>query len=84
MDDVRDDSRRRAEAALLAAIARLLPRHHSRGNACLVGFASAFDPRPRIRRTWLSEGEGMWADWAALGGDLRDAMTEADRSRSTQ
>lgn len=85
MDDVRGHVRNQAEAtAFWEAIVRMLQRSKPEGNACLIGFGAAFDPLPRMRRTWLSEGEGLWADWTGLGCDLRSAMTQVDRSRSPE
>ena len=85
MDDVREQVRQRAEAtAFWEAIVRMLQRHKPERNACLIGFGSAFDPLPRTRKTWLSEKEGLWADWTELGCDLRSAMTQVDRSKTPQ
>lgn len=76
----RRNGRRALEAEVFAfwrALVRDLrrSRHHTR-NPLLDGYASAFDPRPRAYRGWLSEAEGMWADWAELGCDLRQAMED--------
>ena len=63
-------------------VRQLHGRYHA-GNPYLLGFFSGLDPRPRMMVKPLSEAEGMWADWASLGCDLRSAMDHVARHRLT-
>lgn len=55
--------------------------YYDRREAFFRGFLSSFTPESHLPVRLLSEAEGLWADWAALGADYWSAADSVGTGR---